>query len=44
VGSIFQAQGEWDGDRVRATVTGKAYLTAESTLLLQRDDPYQSGF
>lgn len=43
-GSIFQAVGEWTEDGlVTPTITGQAWVTAESELILQDDDPLQWG-
>lgn len=44
VGSIFEASGTNDNDRVIPNITGTAFITAEATLLLQDGDPYQTGF
>lgn len=43
VGSIFEASGTIESDRVIPTITGSAYITSEATLLLQEGDPYQTG-
>jgi 4-hydroxyproline epimerase len=43
VGSMFEATGEWEGERVRPRITGTAYVTAEATLLLEEGDPFRAG-
>jgi 4-hydroxyproline epimerase len=43
VGSVFEATGEWEGERVRPRITGTAHVTAEATLLLGGDDPFRHG-
>ena len=43
VGSVFEVCGEWDGPRVLPEITGWAYVTAESTLQLDPDDPFKAG-
>ncbi|WP_426199268.1 4-hydroxyproline epimerase [Pseudomonas sp. DC3200b2] len=42
-GSQFQGRYEWDGDRIRPFITGRAYLTADSTLLIDDSDPFAWG-
>ena len=43
VGSIFEVQGQWQSDRVIPTITGSAYVNAESTLILDPSDPFCMG-
>ena len=43
VGSIFEVQGQWQGDRVIPTITGSAFVNAESTLILNPSDPFCMG-
>lgn len=42
-GSQFEARYEWDGERVRPFITGRAYMTADSTLLIDELDPFAWG-
>lgn len=43
VGSIFTASGQWAGDRVIPTISGTAFVTAASELILDPDDPFRWG-
>jgi 4-hydroxyproline epimerase len=42
-GSQFQARYQWEGERIRPFITGRAYLTADSTLLIDEHDPFAWG-
>ncbi|MBK5436675.1 4-hydroxyproline epimerase [Pseudomonas sp. TH32] len=42
-GSQFEGSYEWEGDRVRPSITGRAYMTADSTLLIDEQDPFAWG-
>ena len=42
-GSQFLGRYEWDGERVRPFITGRAYMTADSTLLIDEQDPVAWG-
>ena len=42
-GSQFLGRYEWDGERVRPFITGRAYMTADSTLLIDERDPFAWG-
>ncbi len=42
-GSRFQGRFEWDGERIRPFITGKAFMTADSTLLIDETDPFAWG-
>ncbi len=42
-GSQFEGRYEWDGERVRPYITGRAYMTADSTLLIDAQDPFDWG-
>ena len=44
LGTVFAASYEWKGSAIRPTVTGRAYVTAEATLLLDPADPFAEGF
>ncbi|WP_330115518.1 4-hydroxyproline epimerase [Pseudomonas sp. JS3066] len=42
-GSQFEGRYEWDGERIRPFITGRAYMTADSTLLIDEQDPFAWG-
>jgi len=42
-GSQFEGRYEWDGERVRPFITGRAYMTADSTLLIDAQDAFAWG-
>lgn len=42
-GSQFEGRFEWDGERVTPFITGRAYMTADSTLLIDETDPFAWG-
>lgn len=42
-GSIFEARADSTGDRVRPVITGSAFVTGESTLLIDPADPFRYG-
>lgn len=42
-GSQFEARFERDGERIRPFITGRAYVTAASTLLIDEQDPFAWG-
>ena len=42
-GSQFLGRYEWDGEHVRPFITGRAYMTADSTLLIDEQDPFAWG-
>ena len=43
-GSHFQASYQWDGTRVRATISGRAHVIAETTQVYDPDDALRLGF
>lgn len=43
VGSLFEASYEWEGETIVPSVTGRAFVTAEATLMFAPDDPYRAG-
>lgn len=43
IGSTFTGRFRWQGDQVLPTITGRAYINAESTLLLDAQDPFCWG-
>ena len=42
-GSRFEGRYEWEGERIRPFITGRAYMTADSTLLIDEQDPFAWG-
>jgi len=42
-GSQFQGRYERDGERIRPFITGRAHMTADSTLLIDEQDPFAWG-
>ncbi|MNZ11052.1 4-hydroxyproline epimerase [compost metagenome] len=42
-GSQFEGRYEWDGERIRPFITGRAYMTADATLLIDEQDPFAWG-
>lgn len=42
-GSIFEARTDSPGNRVRPVITGSAFVTADSTLLIDAADPFRYG-
>ncbi|MDZ4401016.1 proline racemase family protein [Prosthecobacter sp.] len=44
LGSVFEGSYEATIDGIIPTITGQAYITAESTLILDPNDPFQFGF
>lgn len=43
VGSVFEGRFQWDGDRVRPSITGRAWVNAEAWLVLDPRDPFCWG-
>ncbi|MCU1721380.1 MULTISPECIES: 4-hydroxyproline epimerase [unclassified Pseudomonas] len=41
--SRFEGRYEWDGERIRPFITGRAYMTADATLLIDENDPFAWG-
>jgi 4-hydroxyproline epimerase len=44
LGSVFEASYEPCEQGVIPTIAGRAYVTAESTLLFHPEDPFRKGF
>ncbi|WP_263262363.1 4-hydroxyproline epimerase [Pseudomonas sp. RIT-PI-S] len=42
-GSQFEASYQWEGGRIRPSITGRAHMTADSTLLIDEHDPFAWG-
>jgi proline racemase len=42
-GSQFEGRFEWEGERVRPFITGRAYMTADATLADRRTGPFRLG-
>lgn len=43
LGTVFEGSVRVEGERVIPTITGSAYMTAESTLLYDAADPFRAG-
>lgn len=43
IGSVFEAHYEWQGERIVATIRGRAHISAETTLIIDDDDPFAWG-
>jgi 4-hydroxyproline epimerase len=43
IGSVFEASYAMDGDKVVPTLRGRAYISAEATLLVDDEDPFGWG-
>lgn len=43
VGSVFEGRFRHAGERIIPSITGTAYITAETTLILDSDDPFEHG-
>jgi 4-hydroxyproline epimerase len=43
IGSVFSGSVEEDGDSLIPTITGRAWVNAEATLLLDDSDPFRDG-
>jgi 4-hydroxyproline epimerase len=43
LGSVFAAKFEREGERIVPYITGSAYVTAETSLVFQRSDPFRNG-
>lgn len=42
-GSIFEGRYRWEGDQVRPTIRGSAYISAEALLIVDPRDPFGKG-
>lgn len=42
-GSQFEGHYEWEGEQIRPYIKGRAYLTADATLLIDEKDPFAWG-
>ncbi len=43
VGSVFEGTYRRDGDKILPTITGSAYVNAETTMVISHDDPFAHG-
>ena len=43
VGSQFEGRFEWEGERVRPSITGRAYVNADCVLVFDPEDPFCWG-
>ena len=41
--SQFVGSYQWEGERIRPFITGQAFMTADSTLLIDEKDPFAWG-
>jgi len=44
VGTMFEGSVRLEGDSIIPSIRGSAYVTAESVLILDPDDPFREGF
>ncbi|SDL79695.1 4-hydroxyproline epimerase [Modicisalibacter muralis] len=42
-GGQFESSYEWEGERIRPSIKGRAYLSADTTLLIDEQDPFAWG-
>jgi len=42
-GGRFEGSYEWEGDRIRPSITGRAFVSADATLLIDEQDPFAWG-
>ncbi|WP_350446287.1 4-hydroxyproline epimerase [Pseudomonas solani] len=42
-GSRFEGRYEWEGERIRPFITGRAHITADCVLLIDEQDPFAWG-
>ncbi len=43
IGSQFESSFEWQGERILPTIRGRAHISAETTLIIENDDPFAWG-
>ncbi|WP_448723622.1 4-hydroxyproline epimerase [Pseudomonas farris] len=43
IGSEFEGSYEWQGERVVPTIRGRAFISAEASLIIEQDDPFAWG-
>ncbi len=43
IGSVFEASYRLEGDKIIPAIKGRAYVTMESSLIINNDDPFSSG-
>jgi len=43
IGSVFEGCAEREGDAIIPTITGRAWITSEATLVLDESDPFRFG-
>ncbi|WP_237881498.1 4-hydroxyproline epimerase [Pseudomonas sp. PGPR40] len=43
IGSEFEGSYEWQGERVIPTIRGRAFISAEASLIIEQDDPFAWG-
>jgi 4-hydroxyproline epimerase len=43
LGGVFEGRFRAEGDRIVPSIAGRAYVTAEGSLLVDSDDPFRTG-
>jgi 4-hydroxyproline epimerase len=43
IGSQFEGSYEWQGKRIIPTIRGRAFISAEASLIIEQDDPFAWG-
>lgn len=43
IGSEFEGSYEWQGERIVPTIRGRAFISAEASLIIEQDDPFAWG-
>ena len=43
IGSEFEGSYEWHGERIVPTIRGRAFISAEASLIIEQDDPFAWG-
>ena len=43
IGSEFEGSFEWQGERIVPTIRGRAFISAEASLIIEQDDPFAWG-
>lgn len=43
IGSVFEARYQWDGERIRPSIRGKAWVNSRAQMIFNDDDPFVWG-
>ena len=43
IGSQFEGSYQWAGERIVPTIRGRAFISAEASLIIEQDDPFAWG-